>query len=74
MNDKIKGALRSTVIWLNGLLLAAFPLIEMAKEELPGLAQFLTPDVYKRVGLAVVVLNILLRFRTTKSLQEKGQG
>lgn len=72
MLDKLRGALRSSVIWLNGLMLAAFPLVEMAKDALPDLAQYLAPGVYKWVGLFVVVSNILLRFRTTQSLAAKG--
>jgi hypothetical protein len=71
MFDRIKGAGRSAVIWLNGIMLAAFPLVEMAKDALPDLGQYLAPGVYKWVGLFVVVANIALRFKTSKSLADK---
>ena len=69
--DSIKGAWRSVVIWFNGLLLAAFPLLEVAKESLPELAQYISPGVYKWMGLAVVLANIALRFKTSASLSSK---
>jgi hypothetical protein len=68
---KIAGMRKSAVIWVNGLLLAALPVVDYAKDNLPQLADYLSPDLYKRVGLAVVVLNILLRFRTSQSLADK---
>jgi hypothetical protein len=71
MMDKLRGAMRSTVIWLNGLMLAAFPLVEMAKDALPDLGQYLAPGIYKWVGLFVVVANIGLRFKTHTSLASK---
>jgi hypothetical protein len=71
MNNKLRGAWRSTVIWLNGLMLAFFPLVEMAKEALPDLGQFLAPGIYKWVGLFVVVANIVLRFKTRTGLENK---
>lgn len=69
--DKLKGALRSFTVWFNGLLLAALPLFEVAKEYLPELQTYVTPEVYKWVGLAVVVGNIMLRFRTSMPLEAK---
>ena len=71
MLDKIRGAGRSAVIWLNGIMLAAFPLVEMAKDALPDLGQYLAPGAYKWIGLFVVVANIALRFKTSKSLADK---
>lgn len=71
MIDKLRGALRSMTIWVNGLLLAAFPLVEIARGSLPEIGLYLSPDVFKWVGLTVVVLNIALRFKTTTSLQDK---
>lgn len=71
MNDKLRGAWRSTVIWLNGLMLAFFPLVEVAKDALPDLGQYLAPGIYKWVGLFVVVANIGLRFKTRTALENK---
>lgn len=58
-------------IWVNGVLLAAFPLIGPVKENLPELGQYLTPQLFKWIGLSVVILNIVLRFKTNKDLADK---
>lgn len=71
MKDKLRGAWRSVTIWLNGLFLAAFPLVQMAHDSLPEVAQYLSPATYRWIGLAVVVLNIALRFKTTTDLANK---
>lgn len=71
MLDKLRGAWRSVTIWLNTLFLAAFPLVQMAHDSLPEVAQYLTPELYRWVGLAVVLANIALRFKTTSDLAAK---
>lgn len=69
--DKLRGARKSVVIWLNGALLVALPVLDYAKDSLPQLAEFLSPDTYKTIGMVVVVANIVLRFRTATSLADK---
>jgi len=71
MMKKLRGARRSFVVWFNGVLLAAFPVFQSAHDYLPELQQYLPSDVYKWVGLAVVMVNIMLRFKTDKPLEEK---
>lgn len=71
MIDHIKGAWRSLTIWLNGLILALLPALDYAKDSLPQLADYLTPEHYKTIMLAVVGLNIALRFKTNGSLADK---
>lgn len=68
---KLAGALRSLTVWFNTTMLTLLPIVEIAKEALPELQQYVTPTAYKYVGLFVVVVNILLRFRTTKPLEMK---
>jgi hypothetical protein len=68
---QLRGARKSVVIWFNGLMLAALPVLEYAKESLPQLADYLAPDTYRAVGLVVVVANIALRLRTSTSLADK---
>lgn len=55
--------LRSLGVWWNAALLAAFSfggdIVQVLNEHLPGLAVFLPANVYKWVGLVVVVLNII---------------
>ncbi len=69
--EKLKGAWKSLTIWFNGVVLAIVPMIDTVKENLPALGQYMTPENLKVVGLAVLVLNIVLRFKTNRSLAEK---
>lgn len=66
-----KGAVKSWTIWINsvaGTLIIALPEIESA---LPSLMAYLPGNYYKWLAVSVVVLNILLRAKTNKSLVEK---
>lgn len=71
LSKKIKKSYKSVTIWLNGILLAALPVVEYARDNLQEVQQFLPDNIYRSMGLAVVVLNIALRFRTDKGLHEK---
>ena len=68
---RLRRAHKSLTIWVNGILLAALPVFEYAKDSLPQIKDFLGAETYKTIGLIVVVANIALRFRTTKALDEK---
>lgn len=76
LKSKLRGALRSTTIWVNGLLLAAYQfsdqIVQGVHDSLPELAQYLPANTFKAIGLVVVVFNIYQRTRTSKSLAEKG--
>lgn len=67
----IKGSFKSVVIWFNGVMLALLPIFEYAKDSLPQLQELLGPDLYRTVGLFVVIGNIFLRYRTSKPINEK---
>jgi hypothetical protein len=67
----LKGSFKSVTIWFNGALLALLPLFEYLKDSLPQLQEWLGDDLYKKVGLAVVVINIALRYKTNKPVSEK---
>jgi hypothetical protein len=71
---KLKGMHKSLTIWFNTICIAALPVFEYAHDNLDEIKQYL-PDradsTYKYVGLFVVVINMALRFRTTKPLAEK---
>lgn len=60
--DQIRAARRSFTAWLNGILLAAWPfaddIIGAVRENLPELSQYLPANVFKAVGLALVIFNI----------------
>lgn len=75
--NKLRGALKSLTMWVNGLFLAAFTysddIIHGVQDNLPDLAQYMPANVFKAVGLAVVLFNIYQRTRTKASLESKGQ-
>lgn len=76
MKAKLLGALRSVTIWVNALFLAAYPFAsEIAaglQDAMPTLMEYLPTNIYKGIGIAVVVFNLYQRTRTSKSLTEKG--
>ena len=69
--DKLKGCWKSVTIWFNSLALACLPLFDLAHEYLPEIGQYLTPNMMKVVGVVIIVGNIVLRFKTNKSLADK---
>ena len=75
MLDKIRGAYKSLTIWLNAvfsvLLLNADLAMQVLRENLPALSQYLTADLLKYAALFIVAVNFALRFRTSKSLADK---
>ena len=74
--DKLRGAFHSVTIWVNGAFLALFPfadaLIQGLHDNLPELGGYIPANVFKVIGVAVVVFNIFQRTRTTESLADKG--
>lgn len=71
MLDKLKGCYKSMTMWFNGLALSFLSLFELFHDSLPELSQYIPDNMYKKVGLGIVVGNLLLRFKTSKPLQDK---
>jgi hypothetical protein len=67
IKDRIVAALRSAGVWFNAALLVAFPftaeIMQGVNDYLPSLAPYLPPNVYKAVGFAVVVFNMVQAMR-----------
>lgn len=66
-------------VWANAALLAAFPftdqIMQAISDYLPSLAPYLPANVYKWVGLAVVVANIARSIqRTQRAAKEQVHG
>ena len=63
MKARAEAWLRSAGVWLNAALLIAFPftaeIVQAVADNLPALAPYLPPNVYKAVGVAVVVFNLV---------------
>ncbi len=68
---KFKNSYKSLTIWLNGLLLVITPYLDLAQQYLPGIQEYVSGNIYKYLIIAVIVLNLLLRFRTKNSLSDK---
>lgn len=76
MKNILRGAWRSVTIWVNGVALAVMPFADAIADgisaNLPGLGDYLPANVFKGLGLVVIVFNIFQRTRTSKSLADKG--
>ena len=68
---KLKGARKSITIWANALAAGAVAALPYAADQLPQLQPYIGADLYQRLGLVIVVGNMILRFRTSQGLHEK---
>lgn len=61
--DHLHAARKSFTVWLNGALLALYPFADQiilgVHDHLPDLAPYLPANVFRAVGLALVVYNIV---------------
>jgi hypothetical protein len=61
--DHIRASRKSFTVWLNALLLAAYPfadqIIAGIHDNLSDLAPYLPANVFRVVGLALVIYNIV---------------
>lgn len=68
---KAKGAYKSVTVWINGLLLAALPFVDQIKEVIPQFENYLDEHIYKNVMVVIIAVNLVLRFKTKKALEDK---
>ena len=68
---KLKGARKSLTIWANAIAAGAVAALPYAADQLPQLQPYLDSGLYQKIGLAIVVGNMILRFRTSQGLHEK---
>ena len=72
--DNLRAARRSFTLWLNAVLLAAFPfadsIISGIRDNLPDMAPYLPANVFRAVGLALVVYNIVHAARAAAKAQK----
>lgn len=62
MKVKLKKFHKNGIVWFNSLALSLLPLYEVLKDSLISIQSYVSPDTYKYVGLAVVVMNIILHY------------
>lgn len=68
---KIIGCRKSVTVWFNGVVAVVMTSLPMLQESIPQLQAYIAQDIFKYMMGVVIVANILLRFKTTKSLSDK---
>jgi hypothetical protein len=68
---KLRGAGRSWTIRANALVAVLLLNMDTVMAYAPQLAPYMPQDKHQRLMLVLTVLNMALRFRTTKSLADK---
>ena len=76
LKEKAARSWKSFTIWFNGVMLSIVPfadtIIDFANETIPLLQNYITDKQFKTSMIVIVIVgNILLRFKTSKSLAEK---
>ena len=71
LNEKLKGAYKSLTMWINGLVGAAILALPEIKDGFPEVRDYLAPSFFQWSMGALVVANLILRIKTTKSLADK---
>jgi len=72
MKAKLKNAWRSWTIWFNSIIGSVMTLLPVAQDSFPQIQAYIPPHVYQWVMGIIVVGNIILRFKTTLDLANKG--
>lgn len=63
LKEWLKAMRSSVTVWLNGVLLAALPVFDLLRDQLPAMQEYVPANVYRYMGLTVVILNIVLASR-----------
>lgn len=71
MLAKLKNSYKSVVVWFNGMGLSLLYFWDQIHDSLPELQQYVPDNVYKKIGLTLLIGNLVLRFKTGKPLEEK---
>lgn len=64
---------KSVTIWVNGAAITILSFAPLMQETFPQMKEYLTADAYKAAMGAIILLNIVLRFKTSKPLRGKGE-
>lgn len=71
MIDHLKGAWRSWVIRFNMAVGALASVLPMAQDSFPQLQPYIPANVFQYAMAALIIGNMLLRFKTSGSLADK---
>ena len=71
IKEWVVGAFKSWTVWFNAVLLTAGMFANEIMAALPGMREFLPPEMYGKVFLGACAVNILLRIKTNTALNNK---
>jgi hypothetical protein len=71
LKAKLRGATKSWTIRVNAIIGALLYNSDVIQQYLPQMAPYLPPARYQQLVFTVLMLNMVLRFRTSKPLAEK---
>ena len=71
MKQKLKGAMKSWTIWINSISAFLVLNIDFILANLPALKQAVTPQQFMMIIVVTNIVNILLRIKTNKPLDER---
>lgn len=75
LKTKLRGAFHSWTVRVNSAFLMALPFAEdiigFIRSTLPEFAGYLPDNWYRATGIVVVILNLLLRMKTSTSLADR---
>lgn len=74
LNDlrlKLRNIYKSWVVWFNAAMVALPFALDALSAQLPAMQSVMPPNIYMYVYIVTVVGNVLLRFKTNKSLADK---
>lgn len=68
---KLRGTVRSFTIWANGIAGSIYLGLPMLQDSLPQLQAYIPANFFQFLMGGVIVVNILLRFKTNTGLEHK---
>ena len=71
LSERIKNSWRSWTIWFNGVGIAIIGFWPDLVTNFPTLQGYVSEGIYKGSMGAILLINLILRFKTTKDLADK---
>jgi K+ transporter len=71
LKAKLANIHKSWTLWFNGVAMSVITSLPLLADQMPQLQPYIPDNLYKNGMLALGVVNIMLRFKTSKSLADK---
>jgi len=69
--EDVKKSWKSWTIWFAGIAELIVEYLPQITQAVTDSEQYMLPETYKRVMQGIIIVNVLLRFKTTKRLSDK---